>query len=162
MFRPGLIGLLLVSTGAGCVPGSSDTNLSNGDIAQSSVAVAALQAELVVARDILRRYARYRVVIDSMFAVPGQAPGFASNEVRPRARTRALSDSLADNPGSAQTVVLRLSRPLISGGVARITITVDFPGNREPRRRGYETVDYTLDSRGASWQVRTRVQLGIT
>ena len=97
-----------------------------------------------------------------MFAIPEQAPGTASREMRPPKRTRALSDSIADNPELAPAVILRLSKPRISGGVARITVTVDFPDERQPGRRGYETVDYTLDSRGKSWQVRTRVQLGIT
>jgi hypothetical protein len=162
MFRRGLIGLLLVLSGAGCAPDSSDTSPPNDAFAQSSGATAELQTELVVARDILRNYAKHRVVVDSIFAVPEQAPGAASNEVRPHMRTQALNDSVADNPDSARTVFLRLSRPRINGGVARITATVDFPNDREPGRRGYETVEYTLASLGASWQVRTRIQLGIT
>ena len=160
MFRLGLIGLFSVLSGAGCVAGSSDTNRQMASV-QSSGATAEFQTELVVARDILRTYARHRVLVDSMFAIPEQAPGAASNEIRPHTRTQALSDSVADNPG-ARTVVLRLSKPRISDAVARITVTVDFPDERQPGRRGYETVDYTLDRRGQSWQVRTRVQLGIT
>ena len=160
MFRLGLIGLLSVS-GVGCVAGSSGTNRQMPPV-QSSAAIAEFQTELVVARDILRTYARHRVLVDSMFAIPEQAPGAASTEMRPHTRTQALSDSMADNLGLARAVVIRLSKPRISGGVARITVTVDFPDERQPGRRGYETVDYTLDSRGQSWQVRTRVQLGIT
>ena len=161
MFRLGLIGLLSVLSGAGCVAGSSDTNRRMAPV-QSSGANAELQTELVVARDILRTYARHRVLVDSMFAIPEQAPGAASSEMRPHTRTQALSDSVADIPGLARAVVLRLSKPRISGTVARITVTVDFPDERQPGLRGYETVDYTLESRGQSWQVRTRVQLGIT
>ena len=161
MFRPGLIGLFLVVSGAGCVPSSSATNRQMAPVL-SSGATAEFQTELVVARDILRSYARHRVLVDSMFAIPEQAPGSASSEMRPHTRTQALSDSVADNPGLARAVVLRLSKPRISGRVARITVTVDFPDERQPGRRGYETVDYTLDSRGESWQVRARVQLGIT
>ena len=161
MFRPGLIGLLLVVSGSSCVPRSPDTNRQMAPV-QTSGATAEFQTELVVARDILRTYARHRVLVDSMFAIPEQAPGTPSREMRPHRRTRALSDSIADNRELARAVVLRLSKPRISGKAARITVTVDFPDKRQPGRRGYETVDYTLDSRGESWQVRTRVQLGIT
>jgi hypothetical protein len=161
VFRPGLIGLLLALSGPSCVPASSHMIPQTAPV-QTSGATAEFQTELVVARDILRTYARHRVLVDSMFAIPDRAPGSASREMRPPGRTRALTDSIADNPELAQAVVLRLSKPRISGGVARITATVDFPDKRQPGRRGYETVDYTLDSRGESWQVRTRVQLGIT
>src|SRR5687767_4315215 len=118
MSRLGLLGLLLVLSGAGCVPDSSHGNPPDGAIPQSSGATAELQTELVVARDILRNYARNRVVVDSMFAFPEQAPGTASSEVRPHIRTQALNDSMADNPRLARAVVLRLSKPRISGGVA--------------------------------------------
>jgi hypothetical protein len=161
MFRPGLMGLLIALIAPSCVPGSSGTNRQMAPV-QSSGATAEFQTELVVARDILRTYAQHRVLVDSMFSIPEQAPGTASREMRPHRRTRALSDSIADNPGLARAVVLRLSKPRISGGVARITATVDFPDQRQPGRRGYETVDYTLEGHGESWQVSTRVQLGIT
>jgi hypothetical protein len=155
-------GLLLVMAGGGCAPKMSDTSVPHVALAEATEDAVALQVEVIVAREMLRSYAGHRVVVDSLFAIAEQAPGTASGEVRPGFRTQVLQDSLADSQRTASSAVLHLSKPSIRDGVARITLTIDFPDPRLPAGRGYETVHYTLDTKGASWRIRTRVQLGIT
>lgn len=141
---------------------SSDPGRPDVATLQASDDFAELQAEVTAARDVLGSYPGQRVIVDSLFAIAEQAPGAASGEVRPHTRSRALADSLADSRRTAPFVVLRLSKPRITGDVANVSVTVDFPDAREPGGWGYETVDYKLERRGATWRVRTRVQLGIT
>jgi hypothetical protein len=164
MLRYGLAGVVLALSGAGCVARSSNAIPPAVTGAERSEDALALNAEVVVARDILRGYRQYGVVVDSIFAVAEQAPGSPSADVRPHIRAEALRTLLGSNSDSRapNTVILHLSKPRITDGVARITATVVFPDNRSPGRRGYETVDYTLHADGGSWAVRTRVQLGIT
>jgi hypothetical protein len=149
---------------AGCGTASSNASPPVVATAAPSQEALVLTAELVVARDILRGYRQFGVVVDSLFAVPEQAPGSSSAELRPPARAAALRDSLRYDSGSMErgTLVLHLSKPRIVDGVARITATVAYPSERARGRRGYETVDYTLDLDGGSWAIRTRVQLGIS
>jgi hypothetical protein len=162
MSRNAVVAVLLVLAGVGCGPRSSD-HLEEVATSERASESSILQAEVFVARDMLGRYAKQAVVVDSVFAVAEQAPGAPSGEVRPRSRTEALLDSLASpDRNTGPPLVLRLSKPRIAGTVARITVTIDFPDNRQPGGRGYETVDYTLDSTGGAWRLGTRVQLGIT
>ena len=162
LFRSRFGSLLLGLCGLGCVADTPD-KAPGGAIAEFSEDTLALKAEVVVARDIMQAYAKYGVLVDSVFAVAEAAPGYPSAEARPSARTVALRDSLGASAGmKPSNSVLRLSKPRIAGGVARVTVTVDFPSASEPGGKGYETVDYTLERTGTSWTVRTRVQLGIT
>ena len=162
MSRLCLASLLFVMAASGCAPEVSDTSVPLAASAEATEDAVVLQAEVIVAREMLRSYAGHRAVIDSLFAIAEQAPGGASGEVRPGSRTQALQDSLGGSQHTASSVVLHLSKPSIRDGVAQITVTIDFPDPRSPAGRGYETVHYTLDRIGASWRIRTRVQLGIT
>lgn len=121
----------------------------------------ALQAELLVARDLLRRASAGQVIVDSMYATPGQAPPSRTLEVRTPSRTQSLRDSLNVDRGPGGAFVIRLSKPEFDDTRVRITGTIDFPA-RQPGGYGYETVDYTLEGGGPVWTIRTRVQLGIT
>jgi len=153
--------LLVAVSAIGC---DADSPGHSGEIAiaQHAADQMELQAEILVARDLLRGYATQPVVVDSLFAVAEQAPGAPSGELRPRPRTEALRHSLARRESVGPPVILRLSKPRIAGAVARLTVTIDFPDEREPGRRGYETVDYTLERTGSTWRIGTRLQLGIS
>ena len=122
----------------------------------------ALQVELVVSRDLLRQVATGRVLVDSMYAIPGEAPGSASTEMRPAGRTRMLRDSLAANRDGGKAVTLRLSKPELAGNRVRITATIEYPMVSGPVGRGYETVEYALELAASAWTISTRVQLGVT
>ena len=162
MMRSPLVGLLLTFC-VGCdqhtPEGKEQATLSG---AEPNTDEQALRAEVLVARDLLQRTSTGRVIIDSMYAVAGQAPPSASNEMRPPGRTRSLHDSLNVNRTRDEEFVLRLSKPLFDHDSVRITATIDFPSPRQPSGRGYETVEYTLEGGGSARKIRRRVQLGIT
>lgn len=123
----------------------------------------AVRAELLVARDLLRRRASSgQVTVDSTYAAPGHAPGFPTSEMRPPSRTQSLRDSLRLEPSAGENILIRLSKPEIDGNRVRITGTIEFPSAAQPGGKGYETVEYTLEDGAPAWKIRTRVQLGIT
>jgi hypothetical protein len=160
--RRSLIGIWFMLT-LGCAQQPSD---GTGDAPISSAERSsddrALQAELLVARDLLQRSSTGPVTIDSNYAAPGQAPPFTTGEIRPPGRTRSLHDSLGLDQASADMFIIRLSEPAFDADSARITATIDFPSARQPGGRGYETVEYTLEGGAQAWTIRRRVQLGIT
>ena len=160
--RRSLVSVTLMLT-IGCAQQAADTPK---DARVSSVATSAddraLRAELLVARDLLQRASTGLVNIDSMYAAPGEAPPSSTGEMRPPSRTRSLSDSLNANRAQGDVFVVRLSEPVFDEDSVRITATIDFPSVRQPGRRGYETVDYTLEGGASAWTIRTRVQLGIS
>ena len=156
------MGLLLIMTSGCAQEGPESTQVLPAASSQVSDDDRILQAELVVARDLLRQAPSGGVLVDSMYAVAGQAPGPPSPEMRPASRTRLLSDSLAVTRRSGQAIVLRLSKPESSSDRVRITATIDYPMDWQSSGRGYETVEYSLEHRGGTWTIRTRVQLGVT
>ena len=159
--RRSLIGVALLLT-LGCAQETADTTKGapvSG--AEQSSDDEALHAELLVARDLLRRASTGAVTIDSMYAAPGEAPPSATGEVRPPTRTRNLRDSLNVNREQGEAFLVRLSKPVFDNDSVRITATVDFP-SAQPGRRGYETVEYTLEGAAPAWTIRRRVQLGIS
>ena len=161
MLRP-LAGLLLMLS-VGCVqraPEASPRDLASS--AQASEHDRALRAELLVARDLLRRASTGQVIVDSMYATPGQAPPSRTREMRAPTRTQSLRDSLNVYRVPGQALVLRLSKPESDDNGVRITGTIEFPSARQPGGRGYETVEYTLEGGAPMWTIKRRVQLGIT
>lgn len=120
--------------------------------------------ELVAVRALLGSYRPNVLSVDSLFAVPGQAPPSMTSTARPSNRHRALFDSLRPHvtQSGGYTLRVRASNPVIRGSRATISVTVD--GVRPVGRRGgfYETVEFTLERRGATWVIRDRVQLGVS
>ena len=162
MMRQGLAGLLLVLI-LGCAQSASEaTNRVAASGAEPFEGDGALRAELLVARDLLQRGSTGLVIIDSMYAMPGQAPGSPTQEMRPAGRTRSLRDSLNVRRAPGEAFIVRLSKPELRDERVRITATIDFPSQRQPGGRGYETVEYTLEGGSPAWTIRSRVQLGIT
>ena len=154
---------LLLALGVGCIqPAPGETRRESASLTQSPGDDAALGAELLVARDLLRRAATGQVIVDPMYAAPRQAPPSATGEARPHARTQALRDSLGAGRLPGDVLVIRLSKPELTANGARITATIDFPSAAQPGRRGYETVEYTLEGSAGAWTIRSRNQLGIS
>ena len=160
MRRP-LVGLLLTLS-VGCAKVAPETTHRGLVPGVQLSEDRTLQAELRVARELLQQAATGEVIVDSMYAIPGQAPGSPSEEMRPASRTQMLRDSLNVNRGSGQAVILRLSKPELVDNWVRITATIDYPMAAQPGRRGYHTVEYTLEGGAPAWTIRTRVQLGVT
>jgi hypothetical protein len=123
---------------------------------------AALGVELAAASDLVVRYQPARLIVDSMFVRPGEAPGPRTSEVRASLRQRALADSLgrivARSTGR-DSLVVRASAPRFTSGEANISVTVV---GRLRNRSFYETIAYVLRRNGSRWEIAGRTQLGIT
>jgi hypothetical protein len=120
-----------------------------------------LRAEVVAARDLLSAYPRQQVLLASNYAVPDQAPPATTDERIPTATVDFILGAL-DRPVGTGGLIVRFSKPRIEGTTATLTVTVDFPDERQPGRRGYETVRYVLERQGTTWTIRERTQLGIS
>lgn len=118
--------------------------------------------EMTAARSTLSPYRATHVVVDSLFAMPGQAPPAMTARARPAARQRHMADALRPQPasGAADTLRIRASDPQIRGRTATVTVTVD--GRASGGRPFYETVAYEFEYDGTRWQLRSRTQLGIS
>ena len=127
-------------------------------VAQPSVSSS---LEITAAQRILASYRPAFVAVDSLFAVPGQAPQASTNRARPHVRQELFTDLIQSKvAGAADTVRIRASDPEIRGNTATITVTVD--GTARDGRRFYETVEYVFHFDGRRWQLRSGVQLGIS
>jgi hypothetical protein len=118
--------------------------------------------EVVAAHDLASQYPNLPILVDSVYAMPDQAPQGLTADRVPAATIRTLIEALGRRVGP-NGLDIRFSRPVVEGTTATVTVTVDYPfRGRRPGMRGYETVRYVLERRGASWAIRERVQLGIT
>ena len=119
--------------------------------------------ELTAIRATLTRYRPGQITIDSVFAVPDQAPPPMTSRVRPAPRQRALIDSLQSvaAQGGADTLRVLASEPQIRGDTASICVTVERRSGGL-RRHFYETVAFVLHREESRWVVHSRTQLGIS
>ena len=127
---------------------------------------AALKVEVVAIRDMLgARHSDRTLVVDTLFAQPGQAPPAMTLVRRPAARHRALVDSI-DRPRMTtgrDTLYVRASAPRFDESAATISVTVSGRQQGEGRRGNfYETVRFALRRDGTRWVVVQREQLGIS
>lgn len=123
---------------------------------------AALGVELAAASDLVARYQPAQLIVDSVFARPGEAPGPRTTDVRPSPRQRALADSMGRivaRSAGRDSLVVRASAPRITSGDASISVTVS---GRLQNRGFYETIAYVLRRNGSRWEIAGRTQLGIT
>ena len=119
--------------------------------------------ELAAIRAVLASYRPGHLTIDSLFALPDQAPPGMTSRVRPGPRQRSLIDSLQPMTvrGGADTLRVRASEPEIRSDTATISVSVDGRmGGRD--RHFYETVAFVLHREELRWVVRTRTQLGVS
>lgn len=132
----------------------------------------ALAVELAAARQLLAEYEDLQVVIHPAFADSFSSPGHAGPARRDDARTtalaRALGGSIYAEPIHSRdrgkgTARLILSEPVIESDTARITGTLMWYRDDQPRRgRGYRTDRLTLTREGTGWRVVGSDNLGIT
>jgi hypothetical protein len=114
-----------------------------------------LQIEIAAARRALTgNIARNMIVVDSMYARPGVAPGNPTSNARPQARTQALREAVSV-PSTytrpyGQTLLL-LSAPSVSGDAASVTTTTFRVA--QSGRRTSETLQITLRRQGNQWVV---------
>ena len=112
------------------------------------------------------------MVIHPAFADSFSSPGYPGPLRREDARTtalaRALGGSIYAAPSGSRdrdrgTARLLLSEPVIDGDRARITGTIMWYRDDQPRRgRGYRTDRFTLMREGSDWRVVGADNLGIT
>jgi hypothetical protein len=155
--QPGILFLAVVAISAGCAHRSPARAAKVGGAAQ----IVSTYPEVVAAHDLVSQYPNLPVLLDSNYAAPDQAPPSRTAERLAAATAEALIEALG-RPVASGGLVIRVSRPIVEGAVATVSVTVDFPDAGQPGRRGYETVRYLLERRGTGWAIRDRVQLGIT
>ena len=118
--------------------------------------------ELAAARALLASHQPGVIVVDSVFALPDEAPPRMSSRTRPAERQRLLLDSLRvlETRGSSDTLRVRISEPQIHGDTASISVTIDGRSSGSGNSRFYETVAFLLQREGSRWVVRRRTLLG--
>lgn len=128
-------------------------------VAQNSVSSA---LEIDATRRSLSTYRAAFIEVDSLFAVPSQAPPALTARARPHARQGLLAQLIQSSrvTGAVDTIRIRASDPEIRGRTATISVTVG--GTARGGRRFYETVAYVFEFDGTRWQLRSRVQLGVS
>jgi hypothetical protein len=131
-----------------------------------------LAVELAAARHLLTEYPDLEVLLHPAFADSVSAPGSPGLVHRDRTRSTALARALdgtverfrASREHMRGTVMLVLSEPAIEMDTARVTGTVAWYRDDEPRiGSGYRTdrLTMTRDDRGR-WRVVRIENLGIT
>ena len=121
--------------------------------------------EITAAQHMLRRHPAAVVRIDPLFAVAGTAPGERGTESRPRDRNAILADTLAAVISPRRTAgssFLAMSKPVIVGDTARISVTATYPVGPGGAIYSYETLALTLVRTRGGWRVTDEVQLGIS
>lgn len=131
-----------------------------------------LAVELAAARQLLAEYKDLQVVIHPAFADSFSSPGQPGPVRRDDARTTALAGALGGSvyaePSHSRnrmkgTARLILSEPVIESDTARITGTIMWYRDDQPRRgSGYRTDRFTLTREGAGWRVMGSNNLGIS
>jgi hypothetical protein len=131
-----------------------------------------LAVELAAARQILAEYKDLQVVIhpafSDSFSSPGQPGRVRRDDLRTTALARALGGSIYAEPSRSRdrvkgTARLTLSEPVIESDTARITGTIMWYRDDQPRQgSGYRTDRFTLTREGTAWRVVGSDNLGIS
>jgi hypothetical protein len=131
-----------------------------------------IAVELAAARQLLAEYKDLQVVIHPAFGDSFSSPGYPGPVRRDDARTtalaRALGGSIYAEPSHSRdrekgTARLILSEPVVESDTARITGTIIWYRDDQPRRgRGYRTDRFTRAREGTGWRVVGSDNLGIS